>query len=192
MRQVVKRVADIRLGEDGTAQLASEHQRGDPGDLGLEREDLQIHRPLQVLLESSAARPTALPAASGHRETGGTPRAESAARSPARRRGTGSGGRGPTPADPAGASRPDPSPNPGCCAVCCRRPRRSALVRSPNSFSKTRRGLFSIGSGEDGDCHEMELRYAQLNDASHASTASSMVSSSEGSGVSCPMCCAAT
>ena len=51
MRQVVKRVADIRLGEDGAAQLAGEHQRGDAGDLGLEREDLQIHQQLQVLLE---------------------------------------------------------------------------------------------------------------------------------------------
>jgi hypothetical protein len=77
--------------------------------------------------------------------------------------------------------------------VSSRRARRSAsLLPSPNSFSNTSRGLFCIGSGWVGDFHEIELRYAQLNVASHASTASSIESSSDGSGVSCPMCCAAT
>ena len=75
----------------------------------------------------------------------------------------------------------------------CRRARRSASeLPSPNSFSKTSRGLFCIGSGSVGDFHEIELRYAQLNAASQASTASSIDSSSDGSGVSWPMCFAAT
>jgi hypothetical protein len=58
------------------------------------------------------------------------------------------------------------------------------VLPSPNSFSNTSRGLFCIGSGVSGDCQEIELRYAQLNAASHASTDSSIDSSSDGSGVS--------
>ena len=77
--------------------------------------------------------------------------------------------------------------------MSCRRPRRSAGVApSPNSFSNTSRGLLCIGSGWVGDFHEMELRYAQLKLASQVSTDSSIDNSSDGSGVSWPMCCAAT
>ncbi len=51
MGQVVERIADIRFGEHRRAQLAREHERGDPGDLRLERDHLQVHQQLQMLLE---------------------------------------------------------------------------------------------------------------------------------------------
>ncbi|MNC86962.1 hypothetical protein D3C83_26530 [compost metagenome] len=51
MRQVVERVADAGLRKDRAAQLAGDHQRGDAGDVRLQRDDLQVHHQLQMFLE---------------------------------------------------------------------------------------------------------------------------------------------
>ena len=69
MRQVVERIADARLREDGVAELAREHQRRDARDLRLEREHLQVEHQLQVLLERRPARRPAHRAASDRRGT---------------------------------------------------------------------------------------------------------------------------
>ena len=51
VRQVVERIADGRLREDGRAQLAREHQRRHARDVRLQRDHLQVHQQLEVLLE---------------------------------------------------------------------------------------------------------------------------------------------
>ena len=146
------------LREDGAAQLAREHQRRHARDVRLERDHLQVHQQLQVLLERRrhAGRHVGQRQVVAHASPR---RAESAARSRARRRGTGSSRR----RSPAGRSfcsdATCPITESSRLRVSCRRARRSASVLpSPNSFSKTSRGLFSIGSGEVGDFHEIELR----------------------------------
>ena len=66
---------------------------------------------------------------------------------------------------------------------------------TPNSRSKTTRGLVSIGSGVVGEDHEMVFMYEQLNPVSHAPTyevKSSVANSSEGKTVSWPICLAMT
>ena len=60
----------------------------------------------------------------------------------------------------------------------------SVLPLSPNSRSKTTRGLFSIGSGVVGVRHEIVLVYAQLKPASHE-PAKSRPSSASSSDESC-------
>ena len=77
--------------------------------------------------------------------------------------------------------------------ACSRRSRRSASVLpSPNNRSNTICGLFSIGSGNVAVFHDSVLRYAQVKSASQFKPTGSIESSMEGSGVSWPMCCAAT
>jgi hypothetical protein len=66
------------------------------------------------------------------------------------------------------------------------------VLPSPNSRSKTTCGLFSMGSGDFGPCHEIVFRYAQDRPAPQLSEPSSIDSSSEGRGVAWPMCFATT
>ena len=74
------------------------------------------------------------------------------------------------------------------------RARRSAGVPGrPNIRSKTTRGLISMGSGVVGELHEIVFVYAQLNPLVHAPmypVKSVVASSSDGNGVSCPICAA--
>src|SRR5215469_5929948 len=66
---------------------------------------------------------------------------------------------------------------------------------SPNSRSKTARGLVSMGNGVLGVLHEIVFIYAQLNPGEQPPTypvKSSVAISSDGNGVSCPICCATT
>src|SRR5262245_64044121 len=69
--------------------------------------------------------------------------------------------------------------------------RLAAVPACPNSRSNTVRGLISIGSGEVGELQAMVFRYAQLKPGEQAPTypvKSSVATSSDGSGVSCPIC----
>ena len=70
----------------------------------------------------------------------------------------------------------------------------SVLPLSPNSLSKTRRGLFSIGSGVVALRQAMVFVYAQLKPASHVPAKSrlSSASSSDASWVSPPHSAAST
>ena len=69
---------------------------------------------------------------------------------------------------------------------CARRALRwASVLPSPNSRSNTTCGLFCIGSGDDGPCHEMVSRYEQLRPSPQLRLGSSIISSSDGSGVSC-------
>ena len=146
VRQVVERIADAGLREDGAAQLAREHQRRDARDVRLERDHLQVHQQLEVLLER-------------RRHAGRHVRQRDVL---ARRR---LGALNP-PLDlahvveilvqPPAIARRQILLQRRTCPITessrlrdsCRRARRSASVApSPNSFSNTSRGLFCIGSG---------------------------------------------
>ena len=70
---------------------------------------------------------------------------------------------------------------------CWRRALRSSeVVPSPNNRSNTTCGLFCIGSGEFVPCHEIVSRYEQLKPSPQLRLDPSIISSSDGSGVSCP------
>ena len=74
-----------------------------------------------------------------------------------------------------------------------RRAARSASVPpSPKRRSNATCGLFSIGSGSVADFHASVLRYAHVKFASQFRPTSSSDSSTDGSGVSWPICAAAT
>ena len=134
-------------GNTARAQLAREHQRRHARDVRLQRDHLQIHQQLEMLLERRRH-------AGRHVGQGWGPaaltlrRAECAARSRAHRRDTASAAGGRRPADSSAATPPAPSPSRAGCASPARRARRSASVApTPNSFSNTSRGLLCIGSG---------------------------------------------
>ena len=71
--------------------------------------------------------------------------------------------------------------------------RRSRLPPSPNRRSKTTRGSASVGSGVVGDDHDRLFWYAHAKPLSQLPTWAirSVPSSSDGSGVSLPICFAA-
>ena len=65
---------------------------------------------------------------------------------------------------------------------------RSAIeLPSPNSRSNTTCGLFCIGRGDVGLCQEIVSRYEQLRPSPQFKLVPSIISSSDGRGVSCPM-----
>ena len=131
----------------GAAQLAREHQRRDARDVRLERDHLQVHQQLQVLLERRrhAGRHVGQRQVLAHARLGAlNPPLDLAHVVEILRR--------------AAAGRPaaDRFCSVATCPITessrlrdsCRRARRSAPVPpSPNSFSNTSRGLFCIGSG---------------------------------------------
>jgi hypothetical protein len=79
-----------------------------------------------------------------------------------------------------------------CCCSRASRARRSVLPVSPNSFSNTARGLYSMNSGCVGLRHEIVCVYAQLRlpVQAPALAAASIESSSEPSCVSLANCLA--
>ena len=151
VRGHVEALAHAALRIHRQARIARVHHRRDARDLGAERQHLQVEHDLEVLVERLGHADRRFGQLRGRSGTACRP-FECGARSRERRPDTRSGATRSAGRQIA-AQRRDlvHAPNrAGCGSVCWRAARSASLLPSPNSFSNTTCGLFSIGSGVVG------------------------------------------
>ena len=179
VRRVVEALVHAAARIQPVAELARDHERRDAREIGRPREREQVEHQHRVLFEvgrecRSACR------APRRRRARSPRRARGAARARARRSNSGPCARGPRPGKSRCSAATWPVTESSRLESCrCRAARSSGVLPSPSRRSNTTRGFVSIGNGVCG------VRYEIDEPASSAS-------SSDGSGVSWPMCCAAS